>query len=187
MFRILVLGIGSAVAVLLGTIPAEGFLDLALVGVAAGVSGATALAARERRRIDSLPLVLAVRGVRGVWAGRDVAGFRVWLGRGRVVRSPDVEATFKPVDGDEISLQATLPGDLFCGPWTLYVPDPGVPGHFQIRVDVKEGGRQWQVSGEWHRDALTPGRFSSPVARVGGRLVWIPDRWDQVDETDNET
>jgi len=182
MGRILLLGLGIGASALAGTVPAEGILDLILVG-AAGVSALlTGVAAMERKRIDSLPLQLAERGVRGVIGGRPVCGFRGWLGRGRVVKSPAIEVSFTGIDGVERQLIATLPTDLLCGPWTFHVPDPGTDGQFIVRVAVQEGSRSWEALGRWDREHLSEGRFASPVSVVGGRLRWNRDGWNQIEE-----
>jgi hypothetical protein len=173
---------GIGVAALLGTIPADGMVDLLLVAGAAVATAVTGVAVRERRRIDSLPLVLAERGIRGIARGRAVCGFRSWLGRGRVVKSPSIEVSFRGTDGTDRQLVATLPARVLCGPWIFHVPDPGIDGRFVIRVAVNEGGRDWEALGEWDRHALEEGRFASPVSRVRGRLHWSPDRWDIVEE-----
>ncbi len=183
MARILVLGVGGGAAALLGTIPAEGLVDPLLLATAAGVSALTGLAARERRRIDVLPLVLAENAVRGSSVGRQFCAFRAWLGRGRVVRSPAVEVCFYGEDGLEQKLEAVLPTEILCGPWTFLVPDPGTAGRFTVRVSVREGGRDWEALGEWDRAHIELGRFAPPVSKVGGRLQWSRDTWNEVEES----
>jgi len=179
--RIVAVGLCSAIAALLGTLPAEGIADSVLIAAALGSSVLTALAAQERRRISGLPLVLAERAVRGMVVGQPVCGFRAWLGRGRVVRSPEIEVAFRTSDGVEQPLDAILPTDVLWGPWTFQVPDPGLAGRFVVRVAVREGDRDWEVRGEWDRDLLAEGRFSSPVSRTGGRLRWHREAWDRVE------
>jgi hypothetical protein len=179
--RIVAVGLGSAVLALGGTVLVQGLADVLLIAAALGSVSLSGIALRERWRVDQLPLILADQAVRGVVGGKPVCAFQAWLGRGRVVRSPEIHVLFRASDGTERDLDATVPAEVLSGPWTFQVPDPGGTGRFVVRVAVQEGGRAWEASGEWDRQGLAPGRFSAPVARQGGRLCWRREAWGQVE------
>jgi hypothetical protein len=179
--RIVAVGLGIAVLALAGTLLVQGIADVVLITAALGSTGLMGIALRERRRVDQLPLVLADRAIRGVVRGQAICGFQAWLGRGRVVRSPEIQVLFRSLDGFERHLDATVPTDVLSGPWTFHVPDPGEAGRFVVRVAVQERGRDWEASGQWDLEGLAPGRFSAPASMRGGRLRWRREAWGQVE------
>ncbi|MBT3217525.1 MAG: hypothetical protein HN348_00405 [Proteobacteria bacterium] len=140
-------------------------------------------ASYHRRQLANLPLVLAPLALRTQSADTNVYQFQTWLGRGRTMRRPQVQISFRPDGAEQISLDPIIPCDVFCGPWTILAPDTNKlcdrPGVFLVRVQVQERQQTWEVQGQWESQAIEEGQFKVGFKRGRRCLKWQYDAWGQ--------
>jgi len=139
-----------------------------LVGVAILLLSGGALALKVH--VNRLPLRLSGAGVRTRLDGHVAYQFRAQLGRGRRMDRARATVRFLPDHGEPISLEPLMDrGERLVGPWTLVVVDRQErirgPGSFEVRVQVKEGERDWEAETAYRDDALVEGRFVSALSR----------------------
>jgi hypothetical protein len=170
----LVIGVGSAVALLAGTTVAVGVADLLLVGgaVLTGLAGISA--AGRRRQLASLPLELAEElAVRQSLRGAE-ATVRGWLGRGRRLEDLHVRAE---VDGEPVS--AIVPRGPVVGRFQVVVPVP-TTGVLRVDVRARAADGEQSVARVYAIEAARPGRFAPGVAVDAGGLRHRPGEWSVI-------
>lgn len=166
---------------LLGLLPAQGVLDLVLLGVAGLGAAGGGWAWRERRRLEALPLELSSVALRDLVDGLPAVKVRARLGRGRVARDPEAEVVW--VDGDgEHALPVVTPAPVVSGAFTFLAFDraglTSGAGTLRVRARVRAGAATWEAERAFER--LEEGRFAPPVVRERGRLRHDRSGWERV-------
>ena len=136
-----------------------------------------------RTKLAKLPLVLAPLALKTSEADTVVYQFQTWLGRGRTMRHPRVQVSFRPDGAEAVSLKAIIPCQVLCGPWTIMAPDTeklcARPGVFLVQLQVQEGSQTWEAQGQWESQAIEVGRFQVGFKQVRRRIQWDHNAWGQ--------
>lgn len=149
--------------------PLTGDVVLIALSVLGLVSGSALV--RRKKKLGSLPLVIASSVVRDPWDHQWRA--RVWLGRGRPMHA--LEVTFE-YDGGTHTVRADTP---VVGPWTALAQLPQPPTRVHARCSSAE--QSWVASAA-PKHAL--GRFRHPLEVRGSSARWLRQNWELVEQTE---
>lgn len=167
---------------LLGTLPAQGLLDLLLLATSGLGGAASAWVWRERRKLDHLPLELSSTALNTLVDGIPAIAVRARLGRGRPARDPEAEFSWVTPER-EFPLPVLAPAPVVSGAFTFLAFDrdrvTARPGVLRVRARAQEGSELREA--ERLFTCLDEGRFAPQVVRRRGRLRHDPSAWERVE------